>query len=214
MPLNPKALSPSTATTGAPLSTAAAMAYPMPMPMTPQVPLSRRWRGTCMSMTLRAMSSALAPSLTRYVSGRAWMTSRTAFRAPMNCMGCGSALSRSAILATFCAERAPSSSRQAAGAAIWPGLVRSASASRTDSMSPTSGAAMGWLLSISLGSMSTWMNFASGFHDGPSPWLSSQLRRAPTSITTSAFFSAIDRAVAADCGWSSGSRPFAIDIGT
>ncbi len=117
-------------------------------------------------------------------------------------------------MATFCAERAASSSRQAAGAAIWPGLVRSASASSTDSMSPTSGAAMGWLLSSSLGSMSTWMNFASGFHCGASPWFSSQLRRAPTSITTSAFFSASERAVAADCGWSSGSRPLAIDIGT
>lgn len=61
MPLNSKALSPSTATTGCPVSTAAAMAYPMPTPITPQVPVSRRCRGTCMSMTLRAKSSALAP---------------------------------------------------------------------------------------------------------------------------------------------------------
>lgn len=72
---------------------------------------------------------------------------------------------------------------------------------------------MGWLLSISLGSMSIWMNLASGFHP-VCPWPRSQLRRAPISITTSAFFRARERAVAADCGWSSGSRPFAIDIGT
>ena len=59
---------------------------------------------------------------------------------------------------------------------------------------------MGWLLSISVAEMSTWMNFASGFHCGASPKPSSQLSRAPTSITTSARFSASERAVAADCG--------------
>jgi len=84
----------------------------------------------------------------------------------------------------------------------------------TEPTSPTSGAAMGWLLSISAGAMSTWMNFASGFHTGASPWLSSQFSRAPMSMTTSARRSASDRAVAADCGWSSGSSPLAMDMGT
>ena len=42
---------------------------------------------------------------------------------------------------------------------------------------------------------------------------SSQFSRAPTSITTSALPIAWERAAAADCGWSSGKRPFAIDIG-
>src|SRR3977135_1349510 len=78
----------------------------MPMPMTPHVPLSRRWRGTCMSITLRPMSRALAPSLKMYVSGGSCTTSRTAFRAPMNCIGCGSALRRPPILARLWSGRA------------------------------------------------------------------------------------------------------------
>src|SRR5208282_3085835 len=45
MPLKPKALSPSIATTGLSLVTAAAIAKPMPTPITPQVPQSRRVRG-------------------------------------------------------------------------------------------------------------------------------------------------------------------------
>ena len=45
MPEKPKALSPSTASTGLPVSIAAPMAKPIPMPMTPQVPTSRRLRG-------------------------------------------------------------------------------------------------------------------------------------------------------------------------
>jgi hypothetical protein len=48
----------------------------------------------------------------------------------------------------------------------------------TEPMSPISGAAMAWLLSSSVGSMSTWMNFATGFHCGASPWPSSQFSRA------------------------------------
>ena len=45
MPENPNALSPSTASTGLPVSTAAAIANPMPIPMIPQVPTSNRLRG-------------------------------------------------------------------------------------------------------------------------------------------------------------------------
>src|ERR1700757_1224298 len=95
---------------------------------------------------------------------------------------------------------------------IWPRFC-SISASMTEPMSPWIGAAMGWLLSNSVASMSTWMNFASGFHWGASRWPSSQLSRAPTSMTTSASRNASERAAATDCGWSSGSKPLAIDIG-
>ncbi len=65
MPLNPNALSPSIATTGLPDSTAAAMAYPMPTPMTPQVPESSRCLGRYIGTMSRPESSVLAPSLTR-----------------------------------------------------------------------------------------------------------------------------------------------------
>jgi hypothetical protein len=105
-----------------------------------------------------------------------------------------------AIFATFAADFSPSASRHTEGAAICPGNVCSTSASITEPMSPTNGAAIGWLESISLAAMSTWMNFASGFHCGASPCPSNQFSRAPTSSTTSACFSASDRAVAADCG--------------
>ena len=60
-------------------------------------------------------------------------------------------------------------------------------------MSPTSGASMRTLLSASCGEMSTWMNFWPPHalwslppQVLPLPCESSQLRRAPTSITTSA----------------------------
>ena len=57
-------------------------------------------------------------------------------------------------------------------------------------MSPTRGAAMGTLLSISVGEMSIWMNWRESALASPQvlplPCESSQFRRAPTSITTSA----------------------------
>jgi hypothetical protein len=90
MPLKPNVLSPSMATTGLPLTTAAAMAYSMPMPMTPQVPLSRRLRGSYMSMMLRAKSSVLAPSFTTRTSGRPARESRTARKALEKFIGLGS----------------------------------------------------------------------------------------------------------------------------
>ena len=82
-------------------------------------------------------------------------------------------------------------------------------------MSPTSGAAISTLLSISRGSMSIWMNFfePGGPHCRPLPWLSSQLSRAPIIITTSLSASTVERAAAADCGCVSGSRPLAMLIG-
>ena len=85
----------------------------MPMPITPQVPLSSRCRGTCMGIVLRARSSALAPSLTTYTCGLSASTSRIACRAPRNFIGCAvsAASRRPAILATFCADLAESSSR-------------------------------------------------------------------------------------------------------
>src|SRR6266446_1363328 len=81
MPEKPKALSPSIAITGWPLTTAAATEKPMPMPITPQVPTSRRLRGLYMSTMLRVKSSALAPSLTSIASGLALTMSRTTFSA-------------------------------------------------------------------------------------------------------------------------------------
>ena len=82
-------------------------------------------------------------------------------------------------------------------------------------MSPTSGAAISTFESISLGSMSIWMNF---FDPGspqvlPLPCDRSQLRRAPISITTSASFSTVERAAPADSGCVSGKSPFAMLIG-
>src|SRR5438034_2454340 len=84
----------------------------------------------------------------------------------------------------------------------------SRSADTQEPTSPTSGAAISTLLSISLGSMSIWMNFFDP--DSPQvlplPCDSSQLRRAPMSITTSESFSTVERAAPADRAWVSGSR--------
>ena len=67
------------------------------------------------------------------------------------------------------------------------------SADTHEPMSPTSGAAMRTLLSISVGEMSIWMNcwppqalWSLPPQVLPLPCDSSQFRRAPTSITTSA----------------------------
>src|SRR5262249_59892081 len=92
--------------------------------------------------------------------------------------------------------------------------MASSSAETQELMSPTSGATTATLLSISLGSMSIWMNF---FDPGspqvlPLPCDRSQLRRAPISITASASLSTVERAAPADCGWVSGNRPLAMLI--
>ena len=91
----------------------------------------------------------------------------------------------------------------------------SSSADTHEPISPTTGATISTLESISLGSMSIWMNF---FDPGspqvlPLPCDSSQLRRAPISITTSESFSTVERAAPAHCGCVSGSRPLAMLIG-
>ena len=80
-------------------------------------------------------------------------------------------------------------------------------------MSATTGAAMARLLSISVGKISTCTKRVVGDQRGPLPWARSQFRRAPISITTSAWARTRERAAAADCLWLSGRRPFAIDIG-
>ena len=68
-------------------------------------------------------------------------------------------------------------------------------------MSPTTGATISTLESISFGSMSIWMNFFGASPQVlPLPCDSSQLRRAPISITTSASFSTVERAAPAHCG--------------
>ena len=87
-------------------------------------------------------------------------------------------------------------------------------------MSPTTCASMRTLLSASMGEMSTWMNFCppQSLCDLPPqvlplPCESSQLRRAPISITTSAPGSTNERAADAHCSCVSGSSPLAIDMG-
>src|SRR5476651_2096930 len=59
MPEKPNAESPSMQSTGLPVSTAAAIAWPMPMPITPQVPTSSRLRGLYMSITPRDLGDVL-----------------------------------------------------------------------------------------------------------------------------------------------------------
>jgi hypothetical protein len=62
--------------------------------------------------------------------------------------------------------------------------------------------------------MSTWMNFfGASPHALPLPCESSQLSRAPTSMTTSESFSTVERAAPAHWGCVSGSRPLAMLIG-
>src|SRR6266550_3549366 len=100
MPEKPKALSPSTAITCSPLTTAAATEKPIPMPMTPQVPTSSRLRGLYMSTMLRVKSSAFAPSLTRIASGFALTMSRTTFSALWKFIGVGFLASDSPIFAS------------------------------------------------------------------------------------------------------------------
>src|ERR1700680_1992018 len=115
MPEKPKALSPSIAITCSPLTTAAATAKPMPMPMMPQVPTSRRLRGLYMSTMLRVKSSALAPSLTRMASGFALTMSRTTFSALWKFIGVGFFASASAIFATFLVLRSAMALSHSAG---------------------------------------------------------------------------------------------------
>ena len=159
MPEKPNALSPSTAITFWPVSTAAATANPMPIPMMPQVPTSRRFRGLYISTILRVKSSAFAPSLTSIASGFALMMSRTTFSALWKFIGTGSFANVSAILARFLFLRsaiAPSHSGPGFGQ---PEPMPSSRADTHEPISPISGASIGTLLSASVGEMSIWMNF-------------------------------------------------------
>ncbi len=122
-------------------------------------------------------------------------------------------MSLARIFATFRSVRSSIASFQGAGTVIRPGRRASLNAAIVEAMSPTIGASIGRLLSISIGSTPTWTNLAVADQRGGRPRASSQFSRAPTSITTSACPSARDLAAAADWGWSSGSRPLAIDIG-
>src|SRR5437879_12868407 len=73
----------------------------MPIPITPQVPTSRRLRGLYMSTMLRVKSSALAPSLTRHASGLALTMSRTTASALWKLIGVGFLARVSASFAMF-----------------------------------------------------------------------------------------------------------------
>ena len=124
-------------------------------------------------------------------------------------------ISRGAILATFSSRFVLTASIHSAGAAGHLPPMPSSSAATQEPMSPTTGADDLDVESISLGSMSIWMNF---FECGspqflPLPCDSSQLRRAPISMTTSESFSTVERAAPAHCGCVSGSRPLAMLIG-
>src|SRR5437763_12148370 len=124
-------------------------------------------------------------------------------------------ISRGAILAMFSSFFDLTAAVQSAGGVGQLPPIAASSADTQEPMSPTSGAAIPTLLSISLGSMSIWMNC---FDPGspqvlPLPCDSSQLRRAPISMTTCRSLSTIERAAPADCGLVSGGRPLAILIG-
>ena len=66
---------------------------------------------------------------------------------------------RGAILATFSSRLAVTAPIQSAGGFGQLPPMPSSSAATHEPMSPTTGAAISTLLSISLGSMSIWMNF-------------------------------------------------------
>ena len=215
MALKPKALSPSTAITGLPVTTAAATEKPMPIPMMPQVPTSRRLRGRYMSTMLRVKSRVFAPSLTRMASGFSRITARTALKALWKFMGEGFFAKVSAILAWFLSRLSNTARVHSAGGAAQLGPMPASSASTQEPTSPTSGAAIGTLLSISVGAISIWINrrVVEPPQVLPLPCESSQFSRAPMSSTTSASASTWERAAEAHCACVSGSRPLAMDIG-
>ena len=188
--------------------------------MIPHVPTSMRLRGLYMSTMERVKSSALAPSLTSIASGLAFTMSRTTLSALWKLIGDGFFASVSAIFATFLSLRSVIAPVHSAGGFGQLPPMPASIAVTHEPMSPTTGASMRTLLSASCGEMSTWMkrwpphDFAvAPPHVLPLPCDSSQLRRAPISITTSASGSTYERAADADCSCVSGRRPLAIDIG-
>src|SRR6266851_4792909 len=168
-----------------------------------------------MSMTPRARSSVLAPSLTRMASGRSLMTVRNAPSALWKSIGAEFFISLGAILAMLSSLFDLTALIQSAGGAGHLPSMPSRRAETHEPTSPTSGATIPTLLSISFGSMSIWMSF---FDPGspqvlPLPCDRSQFSRAPISMTTSESFSTVERAAPAHCGCVSGKRPFAMLIG-
>src|SRR6516162_8158521 len=104
---------------------------------------------------------------------------------------------------------------QSGGGATHLPPMPSSSAVTQEPISPTTGAAISTLESISLGSMSIWMNFLECGSPQvlPLPCDNSQLSRAPIIMTTSESLSTVERAAPAHCGCESGSKPFAMLIG-
>ncbi len=119
--------------------------------------------------------------------------SRTTLSALWKFIGEGFFASVSAILATFFVFlSAIASSHSAGGFEKLPPMAAS-KAETHEPMSPTTGASMRTLLSASCGEMSSWTNFCPPQSFAllppqvlPLPCDSSQFRRAPISITTSA----------------------------
>jgi hypothetical protein len=99
----------------------------------------------------------------------------------------------SAILVRFLSLRSAIAPVQSDGGLFQPEPMAWLNAEMQEPMSPITGAAMATLLSASVGEMSTWMNCClPASLEAPAPQVlplpcdSSQFRRAPTSITTSA----------------------------
>lgn len=167
-----------------------------------------------MSMASRVSSRVLAPSLISMMSGLASMIGLMTPSAVQWCIGIRPfvASRRAENLAFFSLASACRELTHAGSADIFAPSIFARMASRARPMSPTTGAAIGTLTSISSGSTSSWMNFISGFHF-PRPNESIQLRRAPITMTTSAFSMTVERQDRALRGPASGIRPLAIDIG-
>ena len=159
MPEKPKALSPSIASTGCPVSTAAAIAEPIPIPITPQVPTSSRFLGLYISITVLAKSRVFAPSLTSTESGRSLIIFFKAPSAPWKSIGLLSFSSLGDILATLVSTLSFTSSVHSDGGLGHSSPIPSRSDLTQEPISPTTGAAISTLLSISFGSISTWINF-------------------------------------------------------
>ncbi len=162
----------------------------------------------------RGCRRVLAPSFTSITSG---FDSKTGFMAPRAVqwfIGIAEALSaRRPLNLAFLASLSFWSPGTHVGSIFMPALAMpSVSASRELARSPTTGAAIGRLQSISSGDMSSCMNLVFWLHL-PCPRDSSQLRRAPASITTSASAMMVERHEMALRGPLSGRTPFAMDIG-
>src|SRR4029450_296718 len=111
-------------------------------------------------------------------------------------------MSRGAILAMFSSLFALTALIQSTGGAGHLPSLPSSKAATQEPMSPTNGAAISTFESISLGSISIWMNLlACGSPQVlPLPCDKSQLRRAPISMTTSQSRKTVERAAPAHWG--------------